>query len=117
VVEVDTKTVAAVGLACATGAVGAGTCSAEQLTRAVGRSLAEACAVEAGAWVEPAGIALGGGAVEKFLDLGEHHYPQSLEACAEEHSGLLFCSAAMLGIMHTHTADEQQVVPLLDPGG
>jgi hypothetical protein len=49
VVEVDTKTVAAVGLACATGAVGAGTCSAEQLTRAVGRSLAEACAVEAGA--------------------------------------------------------------------
>lgn len=117
-VEADTKIVAAVELACATGAVGAGRCLVEQLTPAGERTLAEACAVEAGAWVEVAGIvALGGGAAEKFLDLGEHHYPQLLGACAEEHSGLLFCSAAMLGIMHTHTADAQQVVPLLDPGG
>lgn len=115
--EADTKIVAAVGLAYATGVVGAGTCSVEQLTQAVGQSLAEACAVEAGAWVEVAGIALDGGAAEKFLDLGEHHYPRLLEACAEEHSGLLFCSATRLGIMRTHTADAQQVVPLLDPGG
>lgn len=67
--------------------------------------------------MEAAGIALGGGAVEKFQDPEEHRYPQLLEACAEEHSGLLFCSTVMLGIMHTHTADAQQVVPSLDPGG
>lgn len=116
-VEADTKTVAAVELACATGAVGAGICSVEQLTRVGGRTLAEACAVAAGAWVEAAGIASGGGAVEKFLDPGEHRCPQLLEACAEVHSGLLFCSVVMLGTMHTHTADAQQAVLLLDPGG
>jgi hypothetical protein len=136
VVEADTKTVAAVELACAMGVVGVGICLVEQLTRAGGRTLAEACAVAAGAWVEAAGIASGGGAVEKFLDPEEHHCPQLLEACAvqltfcstvtpqqnyenapEVHSGRLFCSVIMLGTMHTHTADAQQAVLLLDPGG
>lgn len=116
-VEADTKTVAAVELACAMGVVGVGICLVEQLTRAGGRTLAEACAVAAGAWVEAAGIASGGGAVEKFLDPEEHHCPQLLEACAEVHSGRLFCSVVMLGTMHTHTADAQQAVLLLDPGG
>lgn len=134
--EADTKIVVAVELACAAGAVDAGTCLVEQLTRVEGQTLAEACEVEAGVWVETAGIAFGGGAVEEFLDLGRYHYPQLLVACAVqlpfcsmitphpnymnipgEHSGLLFCSVAMLGTMHTHTADAQQVVPLLDPGG
>jgi hypothetical protein len=86
--------------------------------------------------VEAAGIASGGGAVEKFLDPVEHRCPQLLEACAvqlpfcftvtpqqncentpEGHSDLLFCSVVMLGTMHTHTADAQQAVLLLDPGG
>lgn len=115
--EADTKIVAAVGLAYATGAVGAGICSVEQLTQAGVRTLAEACAVAADAWVEAVGIASDGGAVEKLPDPGEHHCPQLLEACAEGHSGLLFCSAVMLGTMHMHTADAQQAVPLLDPGG
>lgn len=117
-VGADTKTVAAVELACATGVVGAGICSVEQLTRVGGRTLAEVCAVAAGAWVEAAGIASGGGAVEKFLDPEEEHRcPQLLEACAEVHSGLLFCSVVMLGTMHTHIADAQQAMLLLDPGG
>lgn len=123
-------------LAYATGVVDAGICSVEQLTRVEGRTLAEACAVAAGAWVGAAGIASGGGAVEKFLDPEEHRCPQLLEACAvqlifcstvtpqqnyentpEVHSGLLFCSVVMLGTMHTHTADAQQAVLLLDPDG
>lgn len=117
--EADTKTVVAAELTYATGAVGACTYSVERLTVGAGRTLAEVCAVGAGAgaWVEAAGIALCGGAVEKFLDPGEPRYPQLLEACAEEHSGLLFCSAAMLGTKHKHTADAQREVPSLDPGG
>jgi hypothetical protein len=100
VVEADTKTVAAVELAYATGVVGAGICSVEQLTRVEGRTLAEACAVAAGAWVEAAGIASGGGAVEKFLDLEEHRCPQLLEACAVQ---LKFAPRSLRSkIMRTH---------------
>jgi len=89
-VEADTKTAAAVEQTYAMGAVGAGTCSVEPLRREEERTLAEAYAVGAGAWMEVAGTALRGAGVEKFLPV-EYRYSQLLEAYAEERSGLLFC--------------------------